>query len=346
MPETWSSGAPSTKGKIAAAQRLLHEELGRLQSGEDWATYLRLQARFHSYSPNNVCLIAVQHRLAHQEGRVSEPEPTLVAGFQAWRSLGRHVERDQRGYVILAPLRRVVGAGQPDRGGPSPAPDEEPGTHPQPRPVVVSGFRLTHVWDYSQTEGKPLPEAPRPKLLEGAAPAGLIEATAGLLAKRGFDVEPRADPAALGEANGRTDWRAASVSVRADLDQAGRAKTLLHEAAHVVLHGEGAGSLLPRATKEVEAESVAFVVAAAHGMDTSSYSFPYLASWAGSDGPKAVSATQARVAEAAMVLIAASPTSRLGGGRPPGLSVVLQAAGRPPEPPAPSADAVSEAVRP
>ena len=82
------------------------------------------------------------------------------------------------------------------------------------------------------------------------------------------------------------------------------------------------GRSLPREAKEVEAESVAYLVATAHGMPTGDYSFPYVAAWAGRDGARAVQAVQARVAMAARSLIAASPAPCSGGGRPPGPAAV------------------------
>jgi hypothetical protein len=88
--------------------------------------------------------------------------------------------------------------------------------------------------------------------------------------------------------------------------------------AHVLLHAGPLGRFLPRPLKEVEAESVAFIVAAAHGMRTDDYSFAYIATWAGGEGPKAVAATQARVAQAASAIIAVSPAEHCSGARSPG----------------------------
>ena len=101
------------------------------------------------------------------------------------------------------------------------------------------------------------------------------------------------------------------------------------EAAHVLLHGEPPGMYLPRALKEVEAESVAFVVASAHGMATDDYSFPYVATWAGGKDPaRAVAATQARVAQASRTIIDASAAAHTDGGRPPGAEAVARAVAR------------------
>jgi hypothetical protein len=100
--EEW---AERTAAKVAQAQATLATEVAALQSGEDWKNYLVFQARLHAYSPNNVMLIAAQHAVAYEEGRVPEPLPTYVAGFNTWRSLGRSVEKGQHGYAVLAPCR-------------------------------------------------------------------------------------------------------------------------------------------------------------------------------------------------------------------------------------------------
>jgi hypothetical protein len=303
--------------KVRQAQATLAAEVAALCSGEDWKAYLALQARLHAYSPNNVMLIALQHAEAYRAGAVATAEPGVVAGFHTWKSLGRSVDKGQHGYVVLAPCRYDRRVATDPSGA-----ERRLGAREQPAPGervehqrVLAGFRVEHVFELSQTSGAPLPEPPRPKLLEGAAPAGLWEATTRLLEARGLSVSLVPDAPAIGGANGVTSFAQGSVSVRADMDEAARMKTLLHEAAHVLLHGEAPGRQLPRPLKEVEAESVAFVVAAAHGMSTAEYSFPYVSIWAGGDGAKAVQATQARVGDAARVLIEASPAEHLVGGK-------------------------------
>ena len=91
--------------KVAAAQEVLAGEVASLVTGDDWRTFLDFQAMLHDYSANNVMLIFAQHARAHEEGRVPEPTPTYVAGFETWRALGRTVERGQHGYAVLAPMR-------------------------------------------------------------------------------------------------------------------------------------------------------------------------------------------------------------------------------------------------
>jgi hypothetical protein len=122
-----------------------------------------------------------------------------------------------------------------------------------------------------------------------------------------------------------TDWAARAVLIRSDMDDSAMVKTLLHEAAHCLLHQDPPGRFFPRPLKEVEAESTAFVVAAAHCMATDGYSFPYVAAWAGEDGTKALLATQDRVARVARQIIAASPAPHVTGGRVPGADVALAA---------------------
>jgi len=112
------------------------------------------------------------------------------------------------------------------------------------------------------------------------------------------------------------------------MDEAARTKSLIHELGHVVLHDPAtfAGKGHPaRGLKEVEAESVAFVVADAHGMATDDYTFPYVTGWAGQDGAKAVRATASRVASAAQSIIDASTATHGTGGRAPGMEAALQA---------------------
>jgi hypothetical protein len=307
---------------------MLEAEVARLVSSEDWVRFLAFQARLHRYSAGNSQLIVAQHRARFEAGLVPSPEPSFVAGFKTWEALGRRVEKGQHGYAILAPVRsRVQTAIDTDGNrrllhrGDEPAPAE--GVESRP---VLRGWKVEHVWDATQTIGRPLPEAPRPQLLQGEAPNGLFDAVAKLVEGEGFTVGSVPDAAAIDGANGRTDWAERTVVVRSDMDRAAQAKTLVHEAAHVLLHAGPPGHFLPRPLKEVEAESVAFIVAAAHGMRTDDYSFPYIATWAGGEGPKAVAATQVRVAQAASAIIAVSPAEHSGGGPVPGADLALQAA--------------------
>jgi hypothetical protein len=316
--------AERTAARVAAAQTVLLEQVAALQSGEDWERFLAAQARLHQYSPNNVMLISAQHAQAFAEGRVDSPEVRYVAGFQTWKALGRSVGKGQHGYAVLAPMltRRKRGADE-EAAGRAVGVEDGP-TSVEEHRLVLRGFRVEHVFELGQTSGEPIPEPAPPQLLQGEAPVGLGVATAALIEGHGYSVDTVPDAAAIGGANGRTDWGARSVVVRADMDDAAMVKTLLHEAAHVLLHEGAPGRFLDRAVKEVEAESVAFVVAAAHGMRTDGYSFPYVAGWAGRDAVSAVRATQGRVASASKAIIAVSPAAKVSGGKVPGAEAALE----------------------
>jgi len=246
----------------------LAEQVAALRSGQEWRRWLDVARRFHSYSFNNTLLIYAQR-----------PESTAVAGYEAWKTLGRQVDKGERGIQILAPVVRRAKTDQAavtsaaDRSEPDPAradaavarpatttPREE-GASSEGERRRVAAYRVTYVWDLSQTSGEPLPTQPRPQLLSGQAPAGLWDSLAGLLADRGFTLE-RGD---CGPANGWTDYTTRTVRVRGDVDAAQAVKTLAHETGHVLLHdpaglGESTSAHC-QGVKEVEAESVAYLTA-------------------------------------------------------------------------------------
>ncbi len=148
------------------------------------------------------------------------------------------------------------------------------------------------VFDLAQTEGPPVPEPATPKLLGGDAPAGLWDALAGEVAEHGFRLR-RSGIGDLDGANGLTDFASRDVWVRSDVDAAQAVKTLAHELGHILLHdpqhSQQPGDVHRRAAggrvacggvREVEAESVAYLVTAAHGLEAGTYTFAYVASWA------------------------------------------------------------------
>lgn len=181
-------------------------------------------------------------------------------------------EQGETGIRIFAPVTRRVD--QVKRDG---SPVVDAAGRPV-RSVEVVGYRLASVFDVSQTSGRELVEPPRPQLLTGQAPAGLWDRLQGLLEDRGFRVE-RGD---CGGANGLTRYDERLVRVRADVDDAQAVRTLAHEAGHVLLHSPQAnqGVAQCRGRVEVEAESVAYLVTAAHGLDAAQYTFTYVAGWA------------------------------------------------------------------
>ncbi|CUR58149.1 Serine/arginine repetitive matrix protein 2 [metagenome] len=318
------------EAKLEALQQKLTESVSALVTGDDWRRALEFATRFRSRSFSNTMLIYVQHYAAHQQGRVPEPMPTYVAGFKQWLSLNRHVLKGQSGYAILAPVTARFASLNPadpsswrrlGRG-------EKPGFGEAVRSRLI-GLKPVHVWDISQTDGEPIPETPRPTLLQGQAPEGLWNGLADQITAHGFELRLVSNAAAIGGANGLTDYMTREVSVRMDMDDAAQVKTLAHELGHVMLHGPGrddltADAAMHRGIAEVEAESVALMVGAAHGLDTRSYTVPYVSSWASSVPGKSpvevVQSTAERVRGAAVTILDnLDDTALVGDGNPPGL---------------------------
>jgi hypothetical protein len=242
-----------------------------LVSSDEWKAMLEVSARFHTYSTNNQLLIFLQC-----------PEATRVAGYRAWQRLGRQVRKGSHGIQILAPCReRVTTVDAAD--------EQDEAAHVE----ILTGFRVVHVFDVSQIEGDELADV-RPRRLTGEVPQQLVVALEQRVTDEGFTL--RREAIAASARNGYADFEQRLVVVRDDLSGAQAAKTLIHELAHVLLHQDT--DLSEREVAEVEAESVAFVVCSSLGLDTSDYSFPYVARWGGGDA-EVVAATAERVIGAA-----------------------------------------------
>ena len=307
----------------------------RLVSGDDWRRALEFAARFRSRSFGNTLLIFAQHLDAYEKGRASDPEPSHVAGYRQWQSLGRQVVKGQPGYMIFAPVTGRFASSTPK--------DAESWRRlgrlekPKPGEAVRSrmvGAKPAYVWDASQTTGDPIPERPVPRLLEGEAPAGLWDGLAAQIRVEadGYRVLRVEHEGMIRGANGLTDYAARTVAVRTNMDPAAQVKTLAHELGHVRLHGpDNPDWAKHRGIGEVEAESVALMIGAAHGMDTSSYSVSYVSGWAGTvkdkEPAEVVQSTGERVRKTAAAILDALDTVQIGAGDPPGLN--RDAAARP-----------------
>jgi len=178
--------------------------------------------------------------------------------------------------------------------------------------------------DVSQTDGDPVPERPQPMLVDGHAPPGLWDALAAQIRNRGYQLADAPDAAALGGANGVTDFTARTVTVRTDMPDAARVKTLAHELGHIASgHESRGGDGLHRGIQEVEAESVATMVTAAYGMDTTGYTVPYVATWSTTvkdrDPVDVVRGTGELVRRTALAILDYLPEPSGGDGTPPGL---------------------------
>ena len=229
------------------------------QSGQ-YAAYLTAMSKFHHYSFGNTMLIFMQC-----------PNATNVAGYHDWRrNFGRQVKRGERGITILAPCpyRRKEEVEEA-------ASDGSPVTSVQW--VQRMGFRTVTVFDVSQTEGKPLPELVK-KLTGDVAQYESMVATLRSISPYPISIE-----SFPGGAYGCCDFVEQRILVQPDMNQIQTIKTMIHEVSHAKLHAPEKTEELPqhkqRFVREMEAESVAYVVCRHFGIDTSDYSFGYVAGW-------------------------------------------------------------------
>lgn len=308
----------------------LHDKLTgaveQLVSGEDWASALRFAARFRSRSFNNVMLIWAQHMANYEAGNVESPFPSYVAGYRQWQQLGRQVEKGQGGYQILAPVTGRFASANPSDPGSWYRLNR--GEKPKAGEVVrtrMVGAKPAYVWDVSQTSGEPIPEPPAPELLEGEAPEGLWEGLRAQVEAAGFTLMPVPHEGMIHGANGMTDHTNKTVAVRQNMEPAAQVKTLAHELGHVLMHDpHDEDARQHRGISEVEAESVALMVGAAHGMDASGYTIPYISTWAaqvdGKEPVEVVQATGERVRKTAAGILDQLGTAQVPDGTPPGLT--------------------------
>jgi hypothetical protein len=260
-PEEREAADLARRETVEQLHQQLAEGIANLDNRDAWQRYLRFARGFTNYSMGNQLLIML-----------SKPDATAVAGYRVWQAKGYQVRRGEKAIRILGPVTRPVPL--LDAAGHLVL-DE----HGRPRrSQEIIGVRPVSVFDISSCDGPPMPEPPTPTLLTGEAPAGLWDSLAGVVAEHGFKLE-RGD---CGGANGVTSFGEQVVRVRDDVDDAQAVKTLAHELGHVLLTdpSDVLGFVDCRGLREVEAESVAFMVTAAHGLDSSQYTFNYVTGWA------------------------------------------------------------------
>jgi len=269
------------RDRLDALTAHLETEIAAIQSSDTFKAYLRTAAKFHQYSYNNVLLIAQQC-----------PEASCIAGYNAWKALGRNVRKGERAIRILAPVTRPV-----DKTTPTEA-DAERGRY-------VVGFRAAPVFDIAQTDGDDLPTIAMPRL-DGEHGADVYAALYGFGVAQGLDVTTH-DPYTQGDDtrsryDGYYSRREQRIFVKPDA-QAQMTRVLIHELAH---HLDPLLKQTPRNERETVAEAAAFMVAAHFDLDTSAASFPYIAGWAGAeDGTEILKRVMQRTQKIAHTLIEA-----------------------------------------
>lgn len=269
------------EAKLAEARKILDEGLDALLSDETYRSMLKQMASFHSYSPGNYLLIFAQ-------SLVRGTSPQLpVAGYNDWRNKhNRHVVKGETGYWIWAPTFKWI----------TDADDE--------RRKVLTGFYPVKAFTFDQTEGEPLATIAQWQPT-GDGPAGAWEALVRVAEADGWTISR--EPSRRGE-QGYTAFEEKRINITPGQSGALDVQTLAHELAHTRLHAELGGTYARhdvRSRAEIEAESTAFVVLHALGveLDDSRYSLAYVLDWA-KGNHKAISETVQAVHKAAHGLLA------------------------------------------
>lgn len=244
----------------------LEKGIRECMDGEKFRTYLKTQSMFHNYSVNNAFLIMMQ-----------KPNATRVAGFQTWKKLERSVLRGEKGISILAPspYRYEKEVNKLDPKTKKPILDANNNILKEKITLEGLGFRKVTVFDVSQTAGKELPSICNELKGESLNSKNIIKAIEKI-----SDVPVRYEDI-QGGAKGYYSRKNNVIALKEGMSMDQTVKTLIHEYAHSQLHNKPESILMDRSTQEVQAESVAFIVSNKFGVDTSQYSFEYLASWSG-----------------------------------------------------------------
>ena len=236
-----------------------------------YTTYLRTMAKFHNYSFNNTLLIAMQR-----------PDATLVAGFNAWKNkFNRYVKKAKRASrsSLRLPLRKSRSERKSTRIRALAVLNENGEPEMERVEYVVPRFRVTTVFDVSQTDGEPIPSLEVNELTASVKDYALLTAAIEQVSPvpMRFDEIER-------DAKGYYSDADKEICIQVGMGESQTIKTMIHEVAHAMLHNSDfmkqRGEEKDRLTKETEAESIAFTVCSALDIDTSDYSFPYVASWA------------------------------------------------------------------
>lgn len=261
----------SEKQKVKEITDKLEAGLKELFESEKYKSYLSTMSKFHNYSFNNTLLIAMQ-----------KPEATLVAGYQAWqKNFERHVNKGEKAIRILAPAPYKI---KEERDKLDPVTgemmfDENGMPQKEETEVTIPAFRAVSVFDVSQTDGKPIPELEVNELLSTVE--GYEDFVQALM---NISPVPIAFEDIPGDSKGYFSTAEKRIAVQENMSESQTLKTMVHEVAHSMLHDKEVNQSMDipvkdRNTKEVEAESVAFTVCQHFGIDTSDYSFGYIAGW-------------------------------------------------------------------
>ena len=282
------------KQRVQELTDKLEQGLQDLFNSDSYCNYLRTMSKFHNYSFNNTLLIAMQ-----------KPDATLVAGYKAWqKNFERHVNKGEKAIRILAPAPYKI---KEERDKIDPVTQElllDKDGNPQKEEVEITipAFRAVSVFDVGQTDGKPIPELAAKELLSDVEGYQDMIRAVEAISPVPIELEEIA-----GDSKGYYDSEAKRIAVQENMSESQTLKTMIHEVAHSKLHSKEVEQdeqmRKDRNTKEVEAESVAYTVCQHFGIDTSDYSFGYIAGWSSGRDTKELRSSMDTIRRTASELI-------------------------------------------
>ncbi|WP_202193722.1 YodL domain-containing protein [Roseburia faecis] len=282
------------KQRVQELTDKLEQGLQDLFNSDSYRNYLSTMSKFHNYSFNNTLLIAMQ-----------KPDATLVAGYKAWqKNFERHVNKGEKAIRILAPAPYKI---KEERDKIDPVTQElllDKDGNPQKEEVEITipAFRAVSVFDLSQTDGKPIPELTAKELLSDVEGYQDMIRAVEAISPVPIELEEIA-----GDSKGYYDREAKRIAVQENMSESQTLKTMIHEVAHSKLHSkeveQDEQKRKDRNTKEVEAESVAYTVCQHFGIDTSDYSFGYIAGWSSGRDTKELRSSMDTIRRTASELI-------------------------------------------
>ena len=280
----------SAAEKVQQITEQLPDKIRELFNSDKYAEYLNVMGKFSNYSFNNTLLIAMQR-----------PDASYVAGYKAWENkFDRHVVAGAKGIQIFqpAPYKREVEEEMKDEHGNTIyGYDGKPLLHKEE--VIMQGFKVGYVFAYEDTEGSELPSIVQ--LLDSDVKN--YEQTMDIL--KSISPVPIVFHEIKDGANGYYSHTDNGIHVKEDLLELQMIKTTIHEMAHAILHNKdnGTDKDTNRREKEVEAESVAYTVCNYLGLDTSDYSFGYIAGWSADKELKELKETMEKIRETSNTII-------------------------------------------
>ena len=282
------------KQRVQELTDKLEQGLQDLFNSDSYRNYLSTMSKFHNYSFNNTLLIAMQ-----------KPDATLVAGYKAWqKNFERHVNKGEKAIRILAPAPYKI---KEERDKIDPVTQElllDKDGNPQKEEVEITipAFRAVSVFDVAQTDGKPIPELAAKELLSDVEEYQDMIRAVEAISPVPIELEEIA-----GDSKGYYDREAKRIAVQENMSESQTLKTMIHEVAHSKLHSKEVEQdeqmKKDRNTKEVEAESIAYTVCQHFGVDTSDYSFGYIAGWSSGRDTKELRASMDTIRRTASELI-------------------------------------------